>query len=329
MAFRPRRDSKLTRILQDSLGGTSRACLIVACSPASANVAETISTLRFGTRAKFIRNRPKVHVGYGGTRMDELLQKREAQIDQLREELAALHTERQRLARQAELYRIKFGPLEGERRGGRSSAVMPAPSPGVRGLEPETLVPPIAGPGDMVDLRGVVEGYREQAVRMRHEVGAIAKEAQMTRQAMAEVDRYLREDYALFSKLGNILTRLFKRPGGEDADGGGDDETKEAREQERRELEHTVYESVSMGKWRSRQMMLRAEPLGKAAKAVHEAAVEAEERITGIAGAPLREANGGARRGAAAQVPSAKKTARELGQPGVGKPARGPSLGRI
>lgn len=109
-----RRDSKLTRILQDSLGGSSRACLIVACSPASPNVAETISTLRFGSRAKFIRNRPKVHVGYGGTHADELLLRREAQVQQLKEELAALHTERHRLAQQNELYRKRFGPLNGE-----------------------------------------------------------------------------------------------------------------------------------------------------------------------------------------------------------------------
>jgi hypothetical protein len=44
------------RILQDSLGGNAKTSLIVACSPSSYNGPETVSTLRFGTRAKSIQN---------------------------------------------------------------------------------------------------------------------------------------------------------------------------------------------------------------------------------------------------------------------------------
>jgi len=55
----PYRDSKLTRLLSDSLGGNSRTLLIVTGSPSSSNVDETISTLRFGTRAKLIKNTVK------------------------------------------------------------------------------------------------------------------------------------------------------------------------------------------------------------------------------------------------------------------------------
>ena len=57
----PYRDSKLTRVLQDSLGGNSKTTLIVTCSPSPYNEQETISTLRFGTRAKFIKNQAKVN----------------------------------------------------------------------------------------------------------------------------------------------------------------------------------------------------------------------------------------------------------------------------
>ena len=56
----PYRDSKLTRVLQDSLGGNSKTSLIVTCSPSPYNEAETISTLRFGIRAKSIKNKPKI-----------------------------------------------------------------------------------------------------------------------------------------------------------------------------------------------------------------------------------------------------------------------------
>ncbi|KAJ9120964.1 hypothetical protein QFC22_002900 [Naganishia vaughanmartiniae] len=57
----PYRDSKLTRILQESLGGNSRTTLIINCSPASFNEAETLSTLRFGMRAKSIKNKARVN----------------------------------------------------------------------------------------------------------------------------------------------------------------------------------------------------------------------------------------------------------------------------
>ena len=57
----PYRDSKLTRILQESLGGNSRTTLIINCSPSSYNDAETVSTLRFGMRAKTIKNKAKIN----------------------------------------------------------------------------------------------------------------------------------------------------------------------------------------------------------------------------------------------------------------------------
>ena len=60
----PYRDSKLTRVLQDSLGGNSKTSLIVTCSPSPFNEAETIGTLRFGVRAKSIKNKPKVNKEY-------------------------------------------------------------------------------------------------------------------------------------------------------------------------------------------------------------------------------------------------------------------------
>ena len=46
----PYRDSKLTRILQESLGGNARTTIVICCSPASYNESETRSTLDFGKR---------------------------------------------------------------------------------------------------------------------------------------------------------------------------------------------------------------------------------------------------------------------------------------
>ena len=57
----PYRESKLTRVLQESLGGNSKTCLIITCSPSIYNESESLSTLRFGERAKKIKNKPKIN----------------------------------------------------------------------------------------------------------------------------------------------------------------------------------------------------------------------------------------------------------------------------
>lgn len=55
----PYRESKLTRLLHDSLGGHTRTCIIATVSPASMNYDETISTLEYASKAKNIRNKPQ------------------------------------------------------------------------------------------------------------------------------------------------------------------------------------------------------------------------------------------------------------------------------
>jgi len=56
----PYRDSKLTRLLQDSLGGSARTFLIATVSPSRGNAEESISTLKFADRAKQVRPSPSV-----------------------------------------------------------------------------------------------------------------------------------------------------------------------------------------------------------------------------------------------------------------------------
>ncbi|KAE8660231.1 Kinesin-1-like protein PSS1 [Hibiscus syriacus] len=58
----PYRDSKLTRLLQDALGGNSRSALLCCCSPSPSNASESLSTLRFGARARHIKTSPLVKV---------------------------------------------------------------------------------------------------------------------------------------------------------------------------------------------------------------------------------------------------------------------------
>jgi hypothetical protein len=57
----PYRDSALTRILQNALGGNSKTVMICALSPASINYEETLSTLRYADRAKKIQNKAVIN----------------------------------------------------------------------------------------------------------------------------------------------------------------------------------------------------------------------------------------------------------------------------
>ena len=58
----PYRDSKMTRVLQESLGGNARTTIVICCSPSPYNESETKSTIFFGSRAKTITNSVSVNV---------------------------------------------------------------------------------------------------------------------------------------------------------------------------------------------------------------------------------------------------------------------------
>ncbi|XP_030634155.1 kinesin-like protein KIF17 [Chanos chanos] len=76
----PYRDSKLTRLLQDSLGGNTRTLMVACLSPADNNYEESLSTLRYANRAKNIQNRPRINEDP----KDALLREYQEEIKQLR-----------------------------------------------------------------------------------------------------------------------------------------------------------------------------------------------------------------------------------------------------
>uniref|UniRef100_A0A3Q2Z7Z8 Kinesin family member 4 n=1 Tax=Hippocampus comes TaxID=109280 RepID=A0A3Q2Z7Z8_HIPCM len=73
-AFVPYRDSKITRLLQDSLGGNSHTLMIACISPADSNLEETINTLRYADRARKIKNKPVVNLDPRVAEMSRLKQ---------------------------------------------------------------------------------------------------------------------------------------------------------------------------------------------------------------------------------------------------------------
>lgn len=80
----PYRDSKLTRLLQDSLGGNSKTIMIANIGPASMNYEETIITLRYAYRAKSIKNQPIKNEDIKSGRLLELQQ----EIERLKQLIA-------------------------------------------------------------------------------------------------------------------------------------------------------------------------------------------------------------------------------------------------
>ncbi|XP_052099395.1 kinesin-like protein KIF11 [Mytilus californianus] len=82
----PYRESKLTRLLQDSLGGKTKTSIIATISPASCNLDETLSTLDYAHRAKNITNRPEVNQKLT---KKALLKEYNEEIERLRRDLQA------------------------------------------------------------------------------------------------------------------------------------------------------------------------------------------------------------------------------------------------
>ncbi|XP_066483409.1 chromosome-associated kinesin KIF4A [Tiliqua scincoides] len=86
-SFVPYRDSKLTRLLQDSLGGNSHTLMIACVSPADSNLEETLNTLRYADRARKIKNKPIVNMDPQAVEITRLKQ----QVQQLQVLLLQAH----------------------------------------------------------------------------------------------------------------------------------------------------------------------------------------------------------------------------------------------
>ncbi|XP_078499533.1 kinesin-like protein KIF11 [Lissotriton helveticus] len=103
----PYRESKLTRILQDSLGGRTKTSIIATVSPASINLEETLSTLDYAYRAKNIMNKPEVNQKLTKR---ALIKEYTEEIERLKRDLAAAR-EKNGVYISSENYEAMFGKL--------------------------------------------------------------------------------------------------------------------------------------------------------------------------------------------------------------------------
>ncbi|GET88129.1 kinesin heavy chain, putative [Leishmania tarentolae] len=79
----PYRDSVVTKILKDSLGGNSHTALVICCSPSPLHAQETLSTLRFGARAKAIENKAVVNRDLTAAQLRRMLETAKEEIERL------------------------------------------------------------------------------------------------------------------------------------------------------------------------------------------------------------------------------------------------------
>ncbi|XP_060918245.1 kinesin family member 3Cb [Labrus mixtus] len=94
----PYRDSKLTRLLQDSLGGNAKTVMIATVGPSHKNFGESLATLRYANRAKNIKNKPRINEDPKDALLREF-QEEIARLKSLLEERGMLAKERRRMKR--------------------------------------------------------------------------------------------------------------------------------------------------------------------------------------------------------------------------------------
>lgn len=88
----PYRDSKLTRLLQDSLGGNAKTIMVANIGPSKFNYDETLTTLRYANRAKNIKNKPRVNEDP----KDAMLREFQEEIARLKAQLANVNPKEKR-----------------------------------------------------------------------------------------------------------------------------------------------------------------------------------------------------------------------------------------
>ena len=195
----PYRDSKLTRLLQQSLGGNAKTTLLVCCSPATVNSEETKSTLEFGLRAKRIKNKAKVNAERSPEELVRMLKQCEKIIDLLRKRIEELEGQLDLPADQrsikprasnskAQSRRETFGGTPSRGAANRSS----------RNKRRETMAP--GGQGhrssastskNELQLLGEVDALRRDLAAAEERIASVVSASQDSSREVAEVRGYL------------------------------------------------------------------------------------------------------------------------------------------
>ena len=222
----PYRDSKLTRILQESLGGNSRTTLIINCSPASFNDAETLSTLRFGIRAKSIKNSARVNAELSPLELKNLLQKAQISNASYQRQIAALEAELATWRAGGAVDPSDWAPTTGDKAGStgipKKAPTSPTPSTSTSTTRSATPVNPVLEGLKDLDSRpqtptviGLDKDEREEFLKRENELsdqlaereGALVAAEKLVKELKEEL-AFLKEQEAASSKV-NISSVVF------------------------------------------------------------------------------------------------------------------------
>eukprot|EP01090_Pellita_catalonica_P016677 TRINITY_DN4839_c0_g1_i1.p1 TRINITY_DN4839_c0_g1~~TRINITY_DN4839_c0_g1_i1.p1 ORF type:complete len:1135 (-),score=304.00 TRINITY_DN4839_c0_g1_i1:39-2981(-) len=212
----PYRDSKLTRLLQQSLGGNSRTTLCINCSPSSVNEDETISTLRFGTRAKSIKNQAKVNKELSVEQLTKMLAFERKEVARLKLYCAGLEDELQYLRGDAptEIPPETRAAMAAARSPGASAA--PASGPSILSPNTRSKLPNVAQIEDRcVQLEGKLADAKKETEEMLNkqdelvdQIAEASQELETREGQIEELKAALEEAKATqvqFEKENNIL----------------------------------------------------------------------------------------------------------------------------
>jgi kinesin family member 5 len=211
----PYRDSKLTRILQESLGGNSRTTLIINCSPSSYNDTETVSTLRFGMRAKTIKNKAKINAELSPAELKRQLKSAQNQVLSFEKYMALVDGELQ-LWRNGEMVPSEqWIPPMGARSSGSGrddpKPSMPAPPSGLRADAIRSEIPsrPDSRIGDRSSTPSLIVEKDEREDFLRRENELQDQLADKETQA-ANAEKNLAEVKEDLTNLRTMMSRTVK-----------------------------------------------------------------------------------------------------------------------
>ena len=213
----PYRDSKLTRILQESLGGNSRTTLIINCSPASYNDAETLSTLRFGIRAKSIKNSARVNAELSPTELKALLKKSQAATTSYQQYIAALEAELAIWRSGGTVDQAEWA--SSDKTGAPvvpkkpSASVSPTPSTPARSMTPvnpaiESLRGDLDSRPQTPTVVGLDKDEREDFLKRENELSDLLAERESTLAATEKTLKEVRDELTFLKEQESVLSRV-------------------------------------------------------------------------------------------------------------------------
>ena len=183
----PFRDSKLTRLLEDSLGGNSKTSLVVTIGPAITNYQESVSSLLFGSRAMKIQNAPELNIKID---YQALCAKLQAELDKVNDGKNIANIDIDKILEENQMLKQTIDKVSSEK------------------LQLEDLLEELKKGSDVSIVEGNVAEFQKIQRFYRNK---FEKQEAEHKRFLAEVDKMLLDQEEQISSLKNLKTQLESR----------------------------------------------------------------------------------------------------------------------